>query len=179
MEESTPPIASSFNLEVEEDKGSKTSTFVRIIKYTGSRLVLILITVVIGVYLTILIANMGGYVDTIRRAQIREQVGMMVAQDPVLRKLDAEIRNQRIDEMVADQEHRYGLDKPFVVRSFIFLKQALTLDLGRAMSMTSNSGSSSVRNIILERLPPTLLLFGTADLFLFFFALPFDIRPTG
>ena len=37
--------------------------------------------------------------------------------------------------------------------------------------MTSNSGSNQVRLIILERLPPTLVLFGTADVLLFFIAL--------
>jgi peptide/nickel transport system permease protein len=34
-------------------------------------------------------------------------------------------------------------------------------------SMTSNSGSNSVRMIILERLPPTLILFATADIIVF------------
>jgi len=37
--------------------------------------------------------------------------------------------------------------------------------------MTSNSGSTQVRLILLERIPPTLLLFATADLILFFLAL--------
>lgn len=171
MVEASPTIDNFNGLEQEQVKEKKTSTALRIIKYTATRLVMMVITVTIGVYLTILIANMGGYVDTIRRAQIREQVGMIVANDPVLRKLSPEARNVRIAEMVRDQESIYGLDKPFLVRSFLYLKQALTLDLGRAMSMTSNSGSSSVRNIIIERLPPTLLLFGTADLVLFILAL--------
>ena len=36
--------------------------------------------------------------------------------------------------------------------------------------MASDSGSKMVKNIILERLPPTLVLFGTADVFLFILA---------
>ncbi len=171
MAEANPTVDDFKGLEQEKAKEKRSSTALRILKYTISRLVMMLITVTIGVYLTVLIANMGGYVDTIRKSQIREQVGMMVANDPVLRKLSPEARNLRIEEMTRDLEHRYGLDKPFIIRSFLYLKQALTLDLGRAMSMTSNSGSSSVRNIIIERLPPTLLLFGTADLILFFLAL--------
>jgi len=171
MIEANPTINNVNGIEQEKVKDKKSSTVLRILKYTATRMVMTMITVTIGVYLTILIANMGGYVDTIRRAQIREQVGMIVANDPVLRKLSPEARNVRIAEMVRDQESIYGLDKPFLVRSFLYLKQALTLDLGRAMSMTSNSGSSSVRNIIIERLPPTLLLFGTADLVLFILAL--------
>ena len=63
-----------------------------------------------------------------------------------------------------------GLDQPFVVRSFTYLGNALTLNLGRALQMASDSGSKMVRNIILERLPATLLLFGTANVFLFILA---------
>ena len=41
--------------------------------------------------------------------------------------------------------------------------------------MTSDKGSKLVRNIILERLPPTLLLMGTSNLFLFFGSLFFAL----
>ena len=58
----------------------------------------------------------------------------------------------------------------FVLRSFGFLKNALLLDLGFAEQMTSDSGSKLVRLVILERLPATLLLFATSNLFLFFFS---------
>ena len=37
--------------------------------------------------------------------------------------------------------------------------------------MASNCGSNQVRNIILERLPPTLVLFAAADIILFILAL--------
>ena len=36
--------------------------------------------------------------------------------------------------------------------------------------MVSDNGSREVRNILLERLPATLLLMGTSQLFLFFFS---------
>jgi peptide/nickel transport system permease protein len=48
------------------------------------------------------------------------------------------------------------------------MQNALTLDLGRALKMTSDSGTRQVRFIILERLPSTLLLFGASSLLLFF-----------
>jgi peptide/nickel transport system permease protein len=63
------------------------------------------------------------------------------------------------------------LDRPFAIRSFNFLKNAITLNLGRAFNMVSNSGANSVRTIILERLPPTLVLFGASDIILFLLAL--------
>jgi len=149
----------------------KDSALYRIAKYSGFRLVSLIVTVIIGLYLTILIANMGGYVDQIRRSQIREDVNMRAANDPAMRKLAPEVRAELIEETIRLQEKRLGMDKPFIVRSFGYLKDAITLNLGRALNMSSNSGSNSVRLIILERLPSTLLLFGVADLFIFFFSL--------
>jgi peptide/nickel transport system permease protein len=45
------------------------------------------------------------------------------------------------------------------------------MNLGRAMFLSSDSGSRNVRAIILERIPYTLLLMGTSELFLFFVTL--------
>ncbi|NPA31043.1 MAG: ABC transporter permease [Chloroflexi bacterium] len=143
------------------------STWERLLRYTVVRLVTLFITVVIGVYLTILIANMGGYVDEIRRSQIREQIAIRLQNDPAFRALPPEERQKRIDAEVAVEEKRLGLDKPFLVRSFNYLKHALTLDLGRSENMTSDSGSRQVRLILLERLPATLVLFGTSQIVLF------------
>ena len=151
-----------------EDKKASASGFTRIARYTVVRLIMLFITLVIGVYLTILIANMGGYVDQIRRGEIREAVGLRVLSDPTLRNLSPEARNERLNSLVRLEEERLGLNQPFLVRSFSYLKDALTLNLGRSQNMTSDSGSRQVRLIILERLPPTLVLFASADLILFF-----------
>jgi peptide/nickel transport system permease protein len=161
----------------EEKKKAKagSNTLVRVAKYTGVRILSLSITVLIGLYLTIIIANMGGYVDEIRRAQIKEDVMMRVANDPGMRNVPVELKRAKIDELVLIQEQRYGMDRPFITRSATYLTNAVTLDLGYALKMNSNSGSKSVRNILLERLPPTLLLFASADIILFFLALFFAL----
>lgn len=146
----------------------ETSTFSRVAKYTSVRLVMQFFTVVIGVYLTILIANMGGYVDSIMRGQIREGIAMQIQYDPNLKTMDPSVKNAYIAEQVTLEEKRLGLNQPFVIRSFRFLFKSLVLDLGRAQLMTSDEGSREVRLIILDRLPPTLLLMGTSNLILFF-----------
>ncbi len=143
-------------------------TLTRVLKYTVTRVLALFLTVVVGVYLTIMIANMGGYVDNIRKGQIREQVGAQYGLDPVFRQLPRAEREAIIADIVAAEEQRLGLDRPFFLRSLGALTGALTLNLGRANDMTSDSGSSQVRLIILERLPPTLLLFATANFLLFF-----------
>jgi peptide/nickel transport system permease protein len=152
-------------------KSASSGTFTRVAKYTVVRLLTLLITVTIGVYLTILIANMGGYVDQIRRGEIREGISMRMMSDPTFKQMAPELRNKRMDEMARLEEKRLGLDQPFMLRSFGYLRDAMTLSLGRSQYLSSDSGSRQVRNIILERLPSTLVLFGTADLLLFFAAI--------
>jgi len=129
---------------------------------------MLLIALTIGVYLTILIANMGGYVDQILKGQIREQITVGLNMDPEFRRLPAAQRNELVEQYIAVEEGRLNLDQPFMLRSFRFLFRALSLNLGRAQHMSSDSGSRDVRNIILERLPSTLLLMATANLLLFF-----------
>jgi peptide/nickel transport system permease protein len=146
-------------------------TFVRVLRYIVVRAVSLFITVVVGVYLAILIANMGGYVDEIRKAQIREQVGATMLADTKLRTLPPSEVRQIIDQQIELEEKRLGLDRPFLLRSFAYLRDALSLSLGRAERLTSDRGSRQVRDIIVERLPATLLLFGTADLIVFVVAI--------
>ncbi len=140
----------------------------RFMRYLLVKVVLLFITTVIGVYITILVANMGGYVDKLRISQLREEIGMKIMRDPALRDVPTEQKKAMIEEKIRLEEKRLGLDKPFLVRSFYFLRDAMTLNLGRAQYMVSDSGSRQVKAIILERLPPTLLLMGTSFFLIFF-----------
>lgn len=142
-----------------------------VLRRLALRAVGLLLSVACGVYLSILAANMGGYVDEIRRAQIREAVGSAVMADPALARMTPEERDEILRARIEREEKRLGLDRPFFVRSLVYLREALTLSLGRAETMTSDKGSREVRAILLERLPATLLLFGTANLLNFFLAL--------
>jgi peptide/nickel transport system permease protein len=146
-------------------------TLARILRYLVIRAVSLFLTVVVGVYVTILIANMGGYVDQIRKAQIREQVGSAVQADRNLRALPRDEMRRILNQRIELEEQRLGLDRPFILRTFTYLSDALTLSLGRAERLTSDTGSRQVRAIILERLPATLLLFGSAELLVFFAAI--------
>lgn len=165
--------ALEMDITLQEKEKTGSSTFSRVARYTLVRMVMLALTVVIGVYLTILIANMGGYVDEMRRGFIREEVSIAVFADESaeMKRLSSEEKKQLIEERVALAEKRLGLDKPFVVRSFAFLRDALTLNLGYADIMISDSGSKTVKLILLERLPSTLVLWGSANLVLFFLSL--------
>jgi peptide/nickel transport system permease protein len=149
-------------------KKYRDSTFLRVSRYVIVRLITLFITVVIGVYLTIMIANMGGYVDQIMKGEIRERVTQSILASPSIQQMEPSLRLTLIQDRIAAEEERMGLNVPLAVRNFRYLSNALTLRLGRAINMTSDAGSKQVRLILLERLPATLLLMGTSQLFLFF-----------
>lgn len=145
-----------------------SKTFTRVVRYTTIRLLTIFGTVVIAIFLSIMIANMGGYVDDIRRGLIRENVQQLFITDPTLRRLSNEEKQIRMEEMVLAEEHRQGLDQPFLLRAVRYMWDAITLDLGRAINMNSDRGSREVTSILLERLPATVLLWTSSNIIMFF-----------
>lgn len=142
--------------------------FRRLAFFTLRRVLALFVTILVGVYLTIIIANMGGKVDELRELQIRSTISEAVRADPSYQEMSSEERSELIQEQVQMEIERRNLDEPFIWRSFDYLSQAIQLDLGRAEEMHSDAGSRDVYDIIVERLPATLLLFGTANLLVFF-----------
>lgn len=67
------------------------------------------------------------------------------------------------ERMLAQIRQEYGLDKPFLVQLGTHLKRVATLDLGYSYRQRQPVGA-----LILERLPATLLLTGTAFLLALF-----------
>jgi len=125
------------------------------------RAAVLAVTLVVAMYVTILVANGGGYIDNLILSELRQEAGYLYSRNPLFRTLPIEEQNRLIEERVQLSMKARGLDKPFIVRSFIYLVDALTLNLGRALFIRSAGGSSSVRDIIFERLPQTVLLFST------------------
>jgi peptide/nickel transport system permease protein len=152
-------------------RSAAAGTFARVMRYTAVRTLVLFVTVVISIYLTIVIANMGGYVDTIIKGEIVENITLKAAGDPRMKLMTPDARAKLIQDEIALAEKREDLDTPILIRNFNYLSNALTLNLGRALNMNSDSGSKEVRLIILERMPATLLLMGTSELGLFFVSL--------
>jgi len=138
------------------------------IKFIVKRIITIFLVIVVAAYMTILIANMGGYVDEIVKSEIIFNTKMRFQQSEEYKDYPRELLDKLINQTVTLEFKRLGLDQPFIIRSFIYLRNALTLELGRALYLTSDSGSRMVKNIILERLPQTIMLFTTATLINFF-----------
>ncbi|MEM3923650.1 MAG: ABC transporter permease [Zestosphaera sp.] len=148
-------------------KSRGISRISRIGRYVGVRAITIALAIVIAIYLTIVIANIGGYVDEIIITELRFSVYESLRNNPAYRGYSPEQIKELAEKIIEQEIKRMGLDQHFMVRSFRYLYDALTLNLGRAMRMFSSSGSSRVWDIIGERLPVTVLLFTTANLLIF------------
>jgi len=112
----------------------------------------------------ILIAGGFGIMDRIQRLQIQRDVLDLIRSNPNSGRWTPEEREAFTANMTALLEKARGLDKPFYTRMFGYLYQVLTWDFGQAQVLASSSGSSNIRDMILERMPRTVLLFTTATL---------------
>jgi peptide/nickel transport system permease protein len=151
----------------------RPSTLARIGKYAIVRALAIAASVVVAVYLTIFIANMGGYVDKVVKAEIDLAVGMMSQNGP-LRFKPIEERNQILAQTREAMYEAAGVNQPFLLRTVRWLKQGLTLDWGdsRVTNIIWHGRSTGeISKVILDALPRTLLLFGGANVLLFFTSL--------
>lgn len=143
----------------------------RLGRFTLLRALVLFLTVVVAVYLTVVIANWGGELDKSRRLQIQFEITTEMYASPAYKALPRDELLKLIDEKVQLQYHIQRLDQPFIVRSFDYTMDAITLSLGRSEQIISDTSSRQVRQVLLDRLPPTLVLMGTAQLLLFFMAL--------
>src|SRR3989442_12418894 len=105
-------------------------TVVRVATYSATRLFALFVTVVVAVYLTVLVANMGGYVDVIKRGEIREGAMTRVQNDPKLTFLTPEDRARRVQEIVRLDQQRPGVNRLVLPRNLARLCEALPLQRG-------------------------------------------------
>lgn len=135
-------------------------------KFIGLRVVSVCFTLVAAIYIIIIIVNLGGFIDQIVISQVRQQIyeSVMEAQ----KHLPIEERRRIAEQLLELEIKRLGFDKPFIYRSFIYLRNALLWDFGRSFRITSSSGSKTVSLIVLERLGPTILLFTSLNIAIFF-----------
>ncbi len=136
---------SQANLPLQSNAGptagkAASDAFVRVAKYTLARTTVLFGPVVVAVYLTIFIANLGGYVDEIVRNNIAWAIaGMRLG--GWLKDVPTEERNQIIEQTMWHMEEEAGLHEPFMARSVRWLWLGLTLDWGET-SVDSSPWSS-------------------------------------
>jgi peptide/nickel transport system permease protein len=126
-------------------------------KTTAYRILVVVITVVITLIL------LGSAMDKLLTDRIRAEVVEATAQDKIQFKTLSQ-RQAYVDEQIQLKTKDLGLDEPwYSPKRFVnTLFEVLTLNLGRSNFFTSDNGSSNVSDILIERLPKTILLFTTS-----------------
>jgi peptide/nickel transport system permease protein len=125
----------------------------------------LIITLLITIFL------LGSTIDKIMidniRLQITNSVFDSLAENQRLNQLqDPQERQSIIDKQVSIQIKSLGLDEPWyspkkIINSLI---QVMTLNLGNSRFFTTYDGSSSVNELIIEKVPNTILLFTTSSI---------------
>ncbi len=133
-------------------------------RHLALRAIFLTITYVIAIYATVIIANGGGRVDEILKAQIYTDIKQQLARNPAFVRLSPENQTKQFNLLYYSAINARGLNESFFPKSIRYTVDALQLDLGRATQLTSSDGSSSVAAIIFERLPRSLVLFTVANL---------------
>ena len=123
---------------------------------------------VLMITLLLTIILVGSNMDTILKQGISFQVRAEITEDPKIS--DSFSDPAEFEAFVQDQiEQRVkalGLDTPWYSpqRIGLTMYKILLLDFGHATFLTSDAGSSDVKDIIIEKLPRTILLFTTATI---------------
>lgn len=135
-----------------------------LLKFMAKRTVLLLVSLIIAIYIAIVLANLGGLIDNIVKADLIMSITSSVRNNPAFMGLTASEKQKIIDSLYQSALEAKGLNTPFPIRSLYYLKDALVLDLGNSLYLTSDTGSKQVKLIIMERLPQTIMLFTTVTI---------------
>jgi peptide/nickel transport system permease protein len=143
----------------------------RIVRYSFVRILTIFLTVAVGIYLTLLIVNLGGFVDEIFEAQIAETIaGMGLA--GAFDDIPEEELADHVENLKWQMEEAMGLHEPLALRTARWWWRAVSLQWGESeRSWSLDRQSRQVSTLIFERMPYTLLLVGAANVILFFISL--------
>ena len=156
----------------------QSSTFYRVMNYTAVRMLTLCMMIFVSIFLIIYIANLGGYLDTIQKGLIEENINGMLS-GGWLREAPQEEREAAIEQTRQSMQAFYGLDQPFIVRCLDWFYRGITFDWGKSrfaypISSTIVSGTHSrfidsddIRTVIFAYLPRTLLLLGSSNLVIF------------
>ncbi len=142
-----------------------------ILRYVFRRTAVLIVTVVVAVYITIIIANLGGFVDDIVRAEIGLALMGRARAGWLSDVTDTDEKAAIIAETQLAMEESAGLHDPFLLRTLRWLKDGITLNWGESTRPRAYAGgtyATDVRTIILDHIARSLVVFGFAYLLLFF-----------
>jgi peptide/nickel transport system permease protein len=165
-------------------------TWFSAIRYLAKRALSILITIFIGVFLTLLIVNYpssqaGEPGHSPFEGRLEAQITAIIDEEIYKGTIHMEPNGEPNQQEVAALQNRLrleaGLNLPFLPRYLLWTVKALRFDWGQlnaAFVQQLSAGRETVgtgKNIVLQTLPNTLLLVGTAYLLVFLIGMPFSL----
>jgi len=135
-------------------------------RHLATRGIILFCVLLTTLLLTIMLV--GSNMDLILKKGVSIQVRSEITENKLLMSSfkDADELDRFIQNRIDDRIKNLGLDSPWYSPNRIALSmyKIITLDFGHATFLSSDSGSSAVSDIILEKLPRTVLLFTTATI---------------
>lgn len=135
-------------------------------RYLATRGIILFCVLMTTLLLTIMLV--GSNMDIILKKGVSIQIRSEITENKSLMSSfkDTKELDQFIQNSIDDRIKALGLDYPWYSPNRIALSmyKIITLDFGHATFLSSDSGSSRVSDIILEKLPRTVLLFTTATI---------------
>lgn len=135
-------------------------------RYLATRGIILFCVLLTTLLLTIMLV--GSNMDIILKKGVSIQIRSEITENKSLMSSfkDTKELDQFIQNRINDRIKNLGLDSPWYSPNRIALSmyKIITLDFGHATFLSSDSGSSLVSDIILEKLPRTVLLFTTATI---------------
>ena len=123
---------------------------------------------VLMVTLLLTIILVGSNMDTILKQGVTFQVRAEITEDPSISESfsDPAEFEAFVKDQIDQRNKALGLDSPWYSpqRIGLTMYKILILDFGHATFLTSDTGSSDVKDILAEKLPRTILLFTTATI---------------
>ena len=112
-------------------------------------------------FLSVIVLGATGFSDRLLTATVSEELRGL------RQSLSQNINDpNELERVISDRREQlieyYGLDQPWYYRLPDMVFRILTLDLGEARTLRSFSGSNRVSDIVIERLPNTLILVTSA-----------------
>ncbi len=152
-------------------------------RYLASKAILIGITIFLGVFLTVIIANRPAVLGFgVAEPQVEANIELQI--DRYLRAeanaFTSSLSGEDIDDLREELRDEAGLNLPYLPRHFLWTLKALSFDWGRITQTTVKSlwgqqRDMDIRGIVLEYFPNTLLLVGTANLLVFLIGIPLSL----
>ncbi|NMC14886.1 MAG: hypothetical protein GYA34_18630 [Chloroflexi bacterium] len=155
----------------------------RLVKYLITRAITISITIVIGIFITVVIANKGGYIDAIVEEEISNQVFENWLSNQYYLSLTDEKREQELEKLRAGLSKEFGLTLAPFPKNLRYTLNVLTFQWGSVLNKQNiklikprlrerSFLQFRVTNIVLKNFPNTILLIASANLLVFILGLP-------